>query len=269
METREVPVSTLNEEEQKQIKRLNTMAPNGYNLTSGGERYKASEETKKRMSAAAKKVQADPARKAKMSAVQKKRWADPAVKAKMSAASKKMWEDPVLKARMSAAQKKHWEDPEYSARMSAAFSKKIVVTCIITQKATTYASIRQAVNETGFDHKTITNCCKALQIATGEYNIRYENESAELRAKHEDMLRVLTNTPCDVRTHNGRHLKSFSSAVEAVSWLRYEKKSKPNFWSAYKALTGKSKGYYGKKPSVVRIVRKGPSLDQLVTNAHI
>jgi group I intron endonuclease len=275
VEFRQVPVETLNEEEQKQIKRLNTMAPNGYNLTSGGERYKASEETKKRMSAAAKKAGADPAVYARRSAAQKKALADPAVKARRSAAQKKKWEDPAVKARWSAAIKKAHADPAVKAKMSAAMNKanadpavkkrksaaakkrcadpawrakimkKIVVTSLLTNKATTYASVKEAVKETGFGHPTITRCCKARQVATGEYSMRYENESDELKKKHENMLKVLTNTPCVVQEESGRKLRSFCSAVEAVRWLRDEKQLKPNFLTAYKALTGKSKGGYG------------------------
>jgi group I intron endonuclease len=240
VETREVPVEMLNEEEQKQIKRLNTMAPNGYNLTSGGERCKASEETKKRMSAASKKVQADPD-----------------VKAKISAALKKMWEDPVLKARMSAASKNRWKDSEFCEKMSAANSKKIVVTSLLTNKATTYASVQEASKETGIGRNTIIQCCKARQAGTGEYSIRYEKESDDLKKKHEDILNVLTHTPCDVQTKkNRRHLKSFSSAIEAVRWIRDEKQTKPKLLTAYKALTDKSKGCYGRNGREVRIVKK-------------
>ena len=226
VETREVPVEMLNEEEQKQIKRLNTMAPNGYNLTSGGERFKASDETKKRMSAASKKSCADPA----------------------------------VKKRRSAASKKTMADPAVRARMSEASSKKIVVTNLLTNKSTTYASGQEAAKETGISHVTIVRCCKARQVAIGEYSIRYENELDELKKKHEDMLMVLTNTPCDVQTRSGRHLKSFISAAEAVRWLREEKQIKPNLWSAYKALTGKSKGNYGPQRRAVRIVRPARTL---------
>jgi hypothetical protein len=205
VETREVPVEKLNEEERKQIKRLNTMAPNGYNLTSGGERTVYSDETKKRLSAVAKKRCADPA---------------------------------------------------WKAKHSAAISKKIVVTSLLTNKATTYTSVKEAIKETGVSDFTILRCCKAHQVATGEYSLRYENESDELKKKHEDMLNILTNTPCDVQTREGRILKSCSSAVEAVRWLRDEKQFKPNFWTAYKALTGKSKGNYGERYRGVRIVRR-------------
>jgi hypothetical protein len=242
----------LNEEEQKQIKRLKTMAPFGYNLTSGGERCKASEESRKRMSAAAKKAGADPAVKKRRSAAQKKAKADPAVKKRMSAATKKMWEDPEYIAKISAATKKMWEDPEYAAKIS----KKIVVTSLLTNKSTTYASGQEAIKETGISEPTITRCIKARQVGTGEYSIRYENESDELKKKHEDMLNILTHTPCDVHTRKGRRLNSFSSAVEAVRWIRDEKQFKPNFWSAYKALRGLSKGGYGERHRQVRIVRR-------------
>jgi group I intron endonuclease len=244
VETREVPVEMLNEEEQKQIKRLNTMAPNGYNLTSGGERCKASDESKKRMSTATKKL-----------------WEDPEYREKISAAQKKAFADPAVKERMSAAAKKRCEDPAVKARISAANSKKIVVTSLLTNEANTYVSGQEAKKETGIGYVTIIQCCKARHVAIGEYSIRYEKESDELKKKHEDMLKVLTNTPCDVHTPYGRRLKSFISATEAVRWLREEKQFKPNFWSAYKALTGKSKGWYGPTGRVVRIVRRTHALN--------
>lgn len=239
METREVPVSTLNEEEQKEIKRLNTMAPFGYNLTTGGERCKASKYTKKRMSE-----------------VKKKMWEDPEFSAKTKAAIKKACADPAVKARMSAASKKMWGDPEYRKKMGVAFSKRVVVTSLLTNKATTYASRKETIKEMGFDQSTIRRCLKAHQVAISEYSIRYENESDELKKKHEDMLNTLTHTPCNVQKRKGRILKSFDSSIDAVRWLRDEKQIKPNFFSAFKALTGKSKGYYGPRGRQVRMVIK-------------
>jgi IS30 family transposase len=134
-------------------------------------------------------------------------------------------------------------------------SKKIVVTSLLTNKATTYASRKEAAKETGFCERTITRCIKACHVATGEYSIRYENETDELKKKHEDMRKALTNTPCDVQTPRGRRLNSCSSATEAVRWLRDEKQIRPNFFSAYNALTGKSKGCYGPTGRQVRIVK--------------
>lgn len=50
-----VPIEKLNEKEQHYIKELNTMAPNGYNLTSGGKANQiVSEETRKKISIACK-----------------------------------------------------------------------------------------------------------------------------------------------------------------------------------------------------------------------
>lgn len=44
----------LNKKEQEFINKLNTLAPNGYNLTTGGERPKYSEESRKKMSQSSK-----------------------------------------------------------------------------------------------------------------------------------------------------------------------------------------------------------------------
>jgi hypothetical protein len=162
---------------------------------------------------------------------------------------KRKRQDLLKRARLSAAAKKQWEDPSVRAKIS----KKIVVTSLLTRKVTKYASGREAHRKTGFSKATITECCKARQVAFAEYSIRYETESDELKRKHDGMLNILTHTPCDVQTREGRHLRSFSSAVEAVRWLRDEKQLNPNFFTMYKALTGKSKGFYGERHRQVRI----------------
>ena len=62
--------------------------------------------------------------KAKLSAAAKKSWQDPEFRAKHSATMKKFWEDPEYRARQNAAMKKRWQDPEYRARQIAARAGK-------------------------------------------------------------------------------------------------------------------------------------------------
>lgn len=83
----------------------------GYNHSSGGEKsalgYRHSEETRKKMSEAGKKVQ-------------KKVHSDPEYLKKISEAGKKKWADPEYKKRISEARKKRCSDPEFRKKMSEA-----------------------------------------------------------------------------------------------------------------------------------------------------
>lgn len=132
--------------EQHYIKAFHTLAPNGYNLTTGGEAPEISDETKARISAAqtgktrtaetranisaaAKEAMNRPEVKAKIAATNAKPEtkarraaveANPEVKARRSAASKESMNRPEVKARWLAAVKETWSQPAVKARHSAA-----------------------------------------------------------------------------------------------------------------------------------------------------
>lgn len=143
----------LESAEQFYIARYNTVAPNGYNLTSGGECGKEySAETRTKMSQSQKRrfvnnpISADerkarsekmkgegnnfygkkhtPESLAKIGAASKGRYCSPEARAKISVASKKMWQDPKYRARVSQANKGIKLSPEVRARMSAAAYKR-------------------------------------------------------------------------------------------------------------------------------------------------
>jgi len=138
--------------EKSAIAAFATRAPNGYNLTEGGDGLiNPAPEVRKRMAKATKDYFATPGNREKVVEANKRIWTpelrawraeetrrqmqNPVVAAKLSAArklrsstpeersrlgtmAKKNWEDPELRARMSAASKARWQDPEYRARMS-------------------------------------------------------------------------------------------------------------------------------------------------------
>jgi hypothetical protein len=82
------------------------------NLTDGGEGtsgHVATDETRAKVSAAAKVQWEDPEYVAKNSAARKAKWQDPEYAAKNSAATKVQWQDPEYAAKMSAARKAYWQ----------------------------------------------------------------------------------------------------------------------------------------------------------------
>lgn len=91
------------------IKYRNTMAPNGYNVTAGGEGlrdFHHTEETKAKISATMTGTKQTDEHRANSSAAQQKRYEDPAEHEKASAAQRKRYEDPAERAKTAAALKK-------------------------------------------------------------------------------------------------------------------------------------------------------------------
>ena len=117
------------------IRHFNTLAPNGYNLTTGGEHPEWSEESRAKSSATQKVVQNRPEVKAK----HKETNARPEVKARKSAANKEAQNRPEVRARNSAAQKAAAKRPEVKAKRAATDAKPEV-------KARRSAANKEALN---------------------------------------------------------------------------------------------------------------------------
>jgi len=104
------------------IKIFNCVAPNGFNLREGGNTSTISEESRKKMSETRKKKIADGTIVYPKNATRPKLTDEH--KKKVGEASKKMWSDPEYKVKMkiilSAVAKKRWENPEYRAKVLAA-----------------------------------------------------------------------------------------------------------------------------------------------------
>ena len=114
---RDVPDRILDTIESEEIKRWNTLAPNGYNLESGGNQNKTSSpETRQKMSEAVKKLWEDPEYRYNQSKSMKKGWKNPNSRQKITQINKERWEDPEYRQKS----KKSREDPEYRQKISDA-----------------------------------------------------------------------------------------------------------------------------------------------------
>lgn len=103
------------------IDKLNTMAPNGYNLKGGGQNggSQYSEESRQKMSSAKLGSTVPAETRAKMSESHKKFWANNEdAYAKRSQQSKDAWKDPEYRETMSKIRTEYWSDPENRARMA-------------------------------------------------------------------------------------------------------------------------------------------------------
>lgn len=103
------------------IEKLNTMAPNGYNLKEGGQnggsRY--SEESKQKMASAKLGTTVSEEVRAKMSESHKKFWANnEEASQQRSEQSKKAWQDPAYREKISQVRAEYWSNPENRARMT-------------------------------------------------------------------------------------------------------------------------------------------------------
>jgi group I intron endonuclease len=144
--------------EKHYIAKLNTIAPNGYNLTVGGEGVLGlvfSDESRRKMSVSAVKRCLSPSWKAKSGASRRKLWEDPEfrekttrahigkhlsqqAKDKVSKANKGKIVKPETGEKISQAKKRHWQDPEYRARVTATMKKhRSTEECRLAQQATT------------------------------------------------------------------------------------------------------------------------------------
>lgn len=149
----DVTVDHLKEREMYWIKQHETLYPKGYNLTAGGDGCNKSEETRAKLSAAAK------ARWLAGSGVCIIVWSEE-VRAKhskaMSKANKGRKVSAETRAKLSAAQMGH---RGYN-------NKEVTATCIESGKKRKFDSITSAVNtlsqETGrkFNSTSISRCCK-------------------------------------------------------------------------------------------------------------
>ncbi len=87
----------LNDREAYWIKEINSLSPNGYNLTTGGNSKTASVETKLKMSEA---------------------YNNQELRNLISTISKKNWENPDYRENLSKKRREMWENPEYRSKMS-------------------------------------------------------------------------------------------------------------------------------------------------------
>jgi group I intron endonuclease len=106
----DVPEEKLNELEIEYIQKYNSVYPNGYNLTFGGDSGKKSEETKRRISEAKKGRRHSEETKIKISDAGKRRRHSEENKKKISESEKGKFVSEETKRKMSKAKKNFWEN---------------------------------------------------------------------------------------------------------------------------------------------------------------
>lgn len=160
----------LNYWEMYYIKELNTKAPNGYNLTDGGEGmtgYTHSEETRKKLSEIVKKSYTEE-RKQYLREIQKgKRYSEES-KQKMSKKAKGRKHSEETRKKISESHKgennymygKHHTD-EAKKKMGKALSKPVLQIDPKTNEVIAeFPSVRELQRELGFDSSSISACCR-------------------------------------------------------------------------------------------------------------
>lgn len=127
-----VPSEELNKMEIIWIILMNSLPPNGYNMTQGGQggsptdavREKIIKNITERWSdpelrAKYLEIMRQPERRKKISTGNKKASTDPETKQRRSEAAKKKWEDEEFRKKLSEIHLKNWQDPEYRAKILA------------------------------------------------------------------------------------------------------------------------------------------------------
>lgn len=147
----ECSVEQLNEREMFWIALLNSKAPNGYNLTDGGDGIVGcSAETRAKLAAASTGRKFSEETRAKIGLASKGRRPNKKTRAKMSAAHKRrLPPNEKTRAKMAAAQKGHKLPAKSCAKISAAKRKGSVFKNILTamdERQLTYTSLAKLLN---------------------------------------------------------------------------------------------------------------------------
>lgn len=97
-----------------------TLAPRGYNMTTGGSSYRLEGEALRRLSEGQKQVWSDPAYRERQSEKMKAVWEDPQYRERHAVARSHLFSDPIFLSNLSKGMKKSWADPEKKkARVAA------------------------------------------------------------------------------------------------------------------------------------------------------
>jgi group I intron endonuclease len=101
----------LDQLEIKYIAQLNSLAPNGYNLKTGGSSgYRYTKESRQRMRESKLGTHASEDTKQKMSDIHSERWKDQGLRDRKSKSSKEIWQSDSYRKKISKSRKTYWSD---------------------------------------------------------------------------------------------------------------------------------------------------------------
>lgn len=208
----------LDELERLYIDLNDSMAPNGYNLKTGGlEGSRYGIESREKMSKAKIGNHASQETKDKMSKTHKERWLDPNLREQKSASSKKVWSDPEYREKISKARKEYWADEgnrqlasnrakqmvddEYLKRVSdgvkKAFLRKDVKDrlkkatdknkkSVIRSDGKTFDSLKSAAEASGTRSSSIARCISGRYKSAGGFTWKYLDGSFDKKVEDFD-----------------------------------------------------------------------------------
>lgn len=175
------------EEEQRLIKELNTLVPNGYNLTIGGNLgTEFSEETRAKLRASRLGKKASQSTREKISAIHKGKIVSEETRRKLSEARKGLKESEEWRRKIGESSKgRTWTDSQREKYMASRVYAKggDCKTAIRVNQYTkdgtfvaTYGSITEAQKAIGGNNHKIASCCKGKVKSVGGYVWKYADE---------------------------------------------------------------------------------------------
>lgn len=176
-------IEELNIKEEYWIKFYNTIAPNGYNLTSGGNSKLATEETKRKMS---QNYEDNIELWEKVSEASKKNWRNPVYRKNISEKRQKTWKNKQYRKKMSKLRKlshknnPNMENARNALRKLAETRKKPIYMCDLNNNILKeYNSTTDAIYENShlkLQQSQISACCRGIAKTHRKLKWRFKND---------------------------------------------------------------------------------------------
>lgn len=171
------------EEEKRLIKELNTLSPNGYNVTTGGNLgTELSPETKEKLRLTRLGKKASSETREKISAIHKGKTVSADTRKKLSEARKGLKESDEWKRHISesltgkrwsdAQRRKYMENRVYAKGGDCKTAKRVAQYTLDGEPVAIYGSIKEAQVAAGNNHK-ISDCCKGKVKSVSGYVWKY------------------------------------------------------------------------------------------------
>ena len=192
------------------IKNMNSLAPNGYNLKTGGSNgYRYTAESRQRMREAKLGTFASEGTKQKMSEVHTARWKDQSLRDKKSQSSKEVWKSEGYRKKISKSRKTYWSDlanrdvasrrakaaltpklrqqvsdavkdsharPEVKAKFQASVERH--KRSVVDSNGTVYSSIKEAAEKNNISGSSIIKVIKGRYKSAGGLTFKYVEEKS-------------------------------------------------------------------------------------------